>query len=517
MKKILLSLAFIFSTITVMADDFTITYNLTGCVGDEENPTTIAPDDQVELNFTLQEGYKWDGMDVSITMGETSISDLMADWNADPAYYTEISDGVLTINLLAMAEEFTDDVVVNITTYKAAWTQPFEAIPGVATFEEVTDLDADSKYAPWEKDGSYYWTSGDYTFVSSRSWSGMMNDGFYIANYTNVDYTNYTDDYKAITMSAKGGSNYCSVYYGGSWGGPCEVTFPARTLTGTFITNTINPIRCIEGKSYSAAFADGDYLKLIATGSLEGETTGSVEFYLADYRDGKTDVVRDWQWFDLSALGKVDKVAFSMDDSQNGAGVGHYFCIDNFGAEVASISKYGIATYTPQNDVAIPEGVEVYYAKSNSINGANLAITKYEGTTLAAGEGVILKGAQGVYEFEATEETAENIAGNALKGYDYNSAANNHLDAASAYILVAQNGKAVLSLCSEGNLAYGKAYLPAPVASAPTLQLVFEDATGIKATDYRVKTTDSYNLQGQKVDGNFRGIVIKNGKKVMIK
>lgn len=205
---------------------------------------------------------------------------------------------------------------------------------GPATFEEYTLPTEGGKYDPNTADGTTYWQSGDYKFPATSSWSGMMHDGFYPANYTDTTYTSYTDDYKAITCCAQEGNNYCSFYYGGSYGGATNICFTARELTGTYVTMALNPYLCINGRSWCSAFKDGDYLCLHVEGKKEGVLTGTTaDFYLADYRDGKSDVVNTWQWFDLSALGTIDELVVSMLDSQNGAGVGLYCCFDNFGAE----------------------------------------------------------------------------------------------------------------------------------------------------------------------------------------
>jgi len=205
-----------------------------------------------------------------------------------------------------------------------------------ATFEEfLSVLPAEGgKYSPLTEDGTAYWESGSYSFSCTRSYEGMMNDGFYPANWADTTYTDYSDDYKALPCGGVNGSQvYASLYYGGAWGGPCNIQLKeAAQVSGTYVTLALNPYLCIHGKSWCAAFADGDYLYLHFTGKKEGAETGtSADFYLADYRDGKRDEVTDWQWFDLTPLGVVDQIEVSIIDSQNGAGVGLYACFDDFG------------------------------------------------------------------------------------------------------------------------------------------------------------------------------------------
>ena len=70
---------------------------------------------------------------------------------------------------------------------------------------------------------------------------------------------------------------------------------------------------------------------------MSGESTGSVDFYLADYRyaDSSQDyIVNAWEYIDLSSLGSVDELSFSLSSSDNGSfgmNTPNYFAIDNIG------------------------------------------------------------------------------------------------------------------------------------------------------------------------------------------
>jgi hypothetical protein len=80
-----------------------------------------------------------------------------------------------------------------------------------------------------------------------------------------------------------------------------------------------------------------DWFKLIITGiNAEGEITSSIDFFLADYRfdNNKRDyIVEEWTTIDLSELGPVNKIQFSVSSSKtNGNGdmiTPEMFCIDN--------------------------------------------------------------------------------------------------------------------------------------------------------------------------------------------
>ena len=76
---------------------------------------------------------------------------------------------------------------------------------------------------------------------------------------------------------------------------------------------------------------------MTATGkNANGQTIGELDFYLADYRfDNPEDdyVLNTWEWFDLSPLGDVASISFSLSSSR-GSGYNMitpaYFCMDNF-------------------------------------------------------------------------------------------------------------------------------------------------------------------------------------------
>lgn len=86
------------------------------------------------------------------------------------------------------------------------------------------------------------------------------------------------------------------------------------------------------GNAFSRKFEEGDYLKLIAHGvkATEGETTA--EFYLARCQgDEENWYVTSWTNWDLSSLGDVVAVYFTMESSDTGQwGINTpcYFAID---------------------------------------------------------------------------------------------------------------------------------------------------------------------------------------------
>ena len=78
---------------------------------------------------------------------------------------------------------------------------------------------------------------------------------------------------------------------------------------------------------------DGDYFKLIIGGvDAEGnDMEAKVEHYLAWMEDGKLVQPQNWEWVDLSPLGAVKELYFTMESTDNsswGINTPTYFCMD---------------------------------------------------------------------------------------------------------------------------------------------------------------------------------------------
>ncbi len=97
------------------------------------------------------------------------------------------------------------------------------------------------------------------------------------------------------------------------------------------INNTQQTVYNILSDDSEVKFASGDYLKLTITGILDGSETGSIDYYLADWRgDGsKPDsVLTSWKTISLSKLSEIEYVDFSLESSR--ADIPWTFCLDNF-------------------------------------------------------------------------------------------------------------------------------------------------------------------------------------------
>jgi hypothetical protein len=208
-----------------------------------------------------------------------------------------------------------------------------------------------------------YWNGSDYSggFYSNSvfykndydgdydSWSG-----FAYSNMRNDTTPGYSNQYSAITAGGmdatdQSGTNYAVAFVPTDWlGGTYEILSVEATpdtlsvLNGFYATNTSYAYLSMrDGDSYSKKFGgtsgnDPDFFKLLIWGEKEDDSqTDSIEFYLADFRfeDNAQDyIVNNWRWVDLTALGEVKKVWFSLASSDVGDwGINTpcYFCLDN--------------------------------------------------------------------------------------------------------------------------------------------------------------------------------------------
>jgi len=138
------------------------------------------------------------------------------------------------------------------------------------------------------------------------------------------------------------------------------------------------------------------------------------------------------------------------------------------------------------------------------------------------GTGLVIKGKPGIYVVQKT--TANNILCNMLSGVTKEVTIAATEGTNSNLILGnGDEGMAFYALSSSTTMPAGSAYLTLPTenmagAKAITLKFDDEETTGISGVnDDSAADNSIYNLAGQKVDDNYKGIVIRNGKKIMMK
>ncbi|TXH54447.1 MAG: DUF4465 domain-containing protein [Bacteroidia bacterium] len=163
------------------------------------------------------------------------------------------------------------------------------------------------------------------------SWG--FGGGFIYTNKTDITTPGYTNN-SAITGTGKYGKVYLTSYYNSFT--PSKIVNLNPDLykfKGMWVTNSTYAYLSIkDGDSMAKKFVAGDWFKLTITGySSSKAEIGRINFYLADFRDGKSININTWQWVDLSSLNNASYIEFSMSSTKNntwGMLTPSYFCLD---------------------------------------------------------------------------------------------------------------------------------------------------------------------------------------------
>ncbi len=197
-----------------------------------------------------------------------------------------------------------------------------------------------------------------------------------------------------------------------------------------------------------------------------------------------------------------------------------------------TISSVGWATYhNTDNSLVVPTGIE---ARTYKVADGELTVSKTYavGDTIPAGEAVVLKGSEGTYRFLVTVNPPDKDANNQLVGY---SEETTPTDEDKVYYMLSLDANS-----TEGSVGFywgaenggpfvcqpNKAYLVVDKSDSSSAKLSFSLSgeqsgapTGIEAVPTATAAGESacYNLAGQRVEAEYKGIVVKNGRKFIAK
>ena len=206
--------------------------------------------------------------------------------------------------------------------------------------EYVGNKDAGKATTDYYYKNTFTDKSGLFTFDNYVNDDLSFGGGFTYTNKTDVTTTGYTN-ISAITGKGQNGTNYLTSNTNSFT--PAKFTFTSNAthkIKGTYVTNSTYAYLSMKQGDYIAKkFVSGDWFKLTVKGldKLGNETGTTAEIYLADYRDGKTVMLNQWTWFDLSSLGEVAGVKFDLSSSDNGnwgMNTPSYFCMDGIKIEL---------------------------------------------------------------------------------------------------------------------------------------------------------------------------------------
>ena len=275
------------------------------------------------------------------------------------------------------------------------------------------------------------------------------------------------------------------------------------------------------------------FLKLDSDGilTLEGEATiTSIVIIISDERrrlkvyndNSKVSCVKASNrssFYKQEWTGEADRVSFEALGSQ-GVYINSIKVTFNKDISLAVSSAERATLYYSDRSFIIPEGI---VARTYKIEGNVLSRSREykKGDVLPKGTAVVLEAKEGKYIFEETSKIGETDPYNALRGEDIKTTTSG----GEVYYVFGKgsngvgfywkkaNGKA---FTTEAHKAY-LVYTPSKTTNAKSF-LGFDVALEIQGPTVREKTTFDgpiYNLSGQRVDKDYKGIIIVNGKKYL--
>jgi hypothetical protein len=214
-----------------------------------------------------------------------------------------------------------------------------EPVTMVASFSESSfNLDPQSAWFGQDKSGtrseeerfgstvvlykSTFTTSGvSFDNEYNKTWGSWS--GWSYSNKTDINTPGFQNQHSTFAGSPPPGASVFAVAFG-----DVDVNFDQEggvSVQEVLITNTTYAgLSMRDGDQFAKKFGgasgdDPDYFLLTIKGlNASGAETGSVEFYLADYRGSTNLIVNAWEPVDLSILGRVHGLRFSLSSSDTG-------------------------------------------------------------------------------------------------------------------------------------------------------------------------------------------------------
>jgi hypothetical protein len=167
-----------------------------------------------------------------------------------------------------------------------------------------------------------------------EAWSSW--EGFSVSKNTDRQTSGYDNEYSVYAASGANGSEKFAIAFQAfnditncRFIGNQEFNFKSLMINNS----TLTVLALKDGLFSAKAFGENDWFKIIITGLDANKIqTGKVEFYLADFRDGKSYICREWTEVDLTGLGKANKLQFTFESTDNGEfgmNTPAYACIDD--------------------------------------------------------------------------------------------------------------------------------------------------------------------------------------------
>ena len=199
----------------------------------------------------------------------------------------------------------------------------------VVRFEKKL-TDAESEFAPTGNQPTGY----DVFETNIKDNQSLIECNHYYAAWGfagGFTYTNKTDistpgssNNSAITGKGKDGTTYLTIYTNSYNTAKLTNLKGEYGFKGAWVTNATYAYLAVKNgddgsdPSYVKKFTNDDWFKITAVGYKANDNEiGRVDFYLADFRNGKTEIVKTWKWFDWSSIKDADYIKFEMSSTDN--------------------------------------------------------------------------------------------------------------------------------------------------------------------------------------------------------
>jgi hypothetical protein len=199
-------------------------------------------------------------------------------------------------------------------------------------------------------DGNYdtaYFQSGSSTFENHSDAEWASWGGFAYSNEVDTTTAGYGNQFSAYPGQAHSGNNF-AIGFQDTYNGynPTAIFDVSVQVSGLYVTNTTyTALAMLNGEGPATAFGQDDWFKLTITGKdAADQITGFVDFDLASGRD----IVNSWEYVDVTGLGVVKSLEFTLTSSDNGAygmNTPAFFALDTIVPEPATITLLGLGAF----------------------------------------------------------------------------------------------------------------------------------------------------------------------------
>lgn len=289
---------------------------------DYENKTIV-----VHVPFTTDVSKLTPSILLHPNANVSPLSDVEMDFTNPVVYTVTAQDGTkreYTVTVIKKEADYVIDFESINTGISGYFTGPDLGVSPVTV--NLYGIDCQVYYGNIQELGSSFSNTYNSTWMA---WSG-----FAISRLHDKNTPGYSNEGSVYADGGAEGSSQFAVVYAPEYATPItQFSFPTpKKVYSVQIANSVYAYLSMKnGDQFSAPFKEGDYMKVLISGkNAMGETTKTMEVYMADYREGKRWLMDDWNNINIEELGTVKSIEFKVISNQMGAP--NYFCIDKIRA-----------------------------------------------------------------------------------------------------------------------------------------------------------------------------------------